>query len=94
MIFRFVLYVVLSTQLSLPQDIAACLSFHMDLAYLLYRSTIPIIYFLFLKSFFQLRIFKANGTVDSVYRPPPACACNYRKNCSLFLIIFIICHYF
>jgi capsule polysaccharide export protein KpsE/RkpR len=36
----------------------------------------------------------ANGTVDSVYRPPPACACNCRKNFSLFLIIFIICHYF
>jgi hypothetical protein len=36
---------------------------------------------------------KANGTVDSVYRPPPACAWNYRTNFSLFLIIFIICHY-
>jgi hypothetical protein len=35
-----------------------------------------------------------SATVDSVYRPPPACACNYRKNFSLFLIIFIICHYF
>ena len=65
MIFRFVPYVVLSTQLLLPQDIAACLSFHMDLAYLLYRSTIPIIYFLFLKSFFQLRIFNIHEYTKS-----------------------------